>query len=106
MTKPTSVQTSVSSSLTEIRESDQEIRAFEEVFADDAVARAELLDADANHIVGNGGRDSRAGKEPLRGMTLGVKDIFDLSGRSPGNGNRAAFEKLPHVVPENDAPLI
>ena len=29
MTKPTSVQTSVSSSLTEIRQSDQEIRAFE-----------------------------------------------------------------------------
>jgi Asp-tRNA(Asn)/Glu-tRNA(Gln) amidotransferase A subunit family amidase len=106
MTKPTSVQTSVSSSLAEIRQSDQEIRAFEEVFADDAVARAELFDADANHLVSNGGRDSRAGKEPLRGMTLGVKDIFDLSGRTPGNGNRAACEKLPHVVPENDAPLI
>lgn len=39
-------------------------------------------------------------------MTLGVKDIFELSGRTPGNGNRAAFEMLPREVPENDAPLI
>lgn len=95
MTKPSSVRTSVCSSLAEIHQSDPVIQAFEEVFADDAMARAELFDADAN-----------SGKEPLRGMTLGVKDIFELSGRTPGNGNRAAFEMLPHEVPENDAPLI
>jgi Asp-tRNA(Asn)/Glu-tRNA(Gln) amidotransferase A subunit family amidase len=106
MTKPTSVRTWVSSSLAEIRQSDQEIQAFEEVFDDDAIARAELFDADANHTASNGGRDFRAGKQPLRGMTLGVKDIFELSGRTPGNGNRAAFKTLPREVPENDAPLI
>lgn len=106
MTKPTSVRTWVSSLLAEIRLSDQEIQAFEEVFTDDAIARAELFDADANHTASNGGTDSREGKQPLRGMTLGVKDIFELSGRTPGNGNRAAFKMLPREVPENDAPLI
>ncbi|BBX41558.1 amidase [Mycobacterium simiae] len=96
MTSPTSVRTSVSSSLAKIRQSDNTIQAFEEVFADDATAQAELLD----------GGDPAAATQPLRGMTLGVKDIFELSGRRPGNGNRAAFELLVREVPEDDAALV
>lgn len=96
MTSPTSVRTSVSSSLAKIRQSDNSIQAFEEVFADDAVARAELLD----------GGDPASGTEPLRGMTLGAKDIFELSGRSPGNGNRTVFGMLSRDMPEDDAALI
>ncbi|MEE6178325.1 amidase [Mycobacterium sp. 050134] len=92
----TSIRTSVSASLAQIRESDEHIQAFEEVFADDARARAELLDETA----------SGAGDEPLRGMTVGVKDIFVLSGRAPGNGNRAVFDMLPRDAPEDDAALI
>lgn len=96
MTSPTSVRTSVSSSLAKIRQSDNDIQAFEEVFADDALAQAELLD----------GRDPGAGTKPLLGMTLGVKDIFERSGRNPGNGNPAVFARLPREVPQDDAALI
>ncbi|MDX2101827.1 MAG: amidase [Alphaproteobacteria bacterium] len=58
---------------------DGHLRAFVEVFAEAALARAEQLDrtAAATGLVG-----------PLHGVPIAVKDLADLAGRSAGFGSR------------------
>ncbi|WP_448614060.1 amidase [Modestobacter sp. URMC 112] len=104
----TDARSVVAADLARIAELDPVVMAFEEVFGDQATAAAEALDAgtvDAAEV-GTGRAGARAGGGPLHGVTVGIKDIFELAGRAPGNGNRAVFEMLDRPTPEADAPLV
>ena len=94
----TDARSLVAADLARIAELDPVVLAFEEVFRDQATAAAEALDA--------GCSSPHAGDGPLHGLTVGIKDIFELAGRAPGNGHRAVFEMLDRATPEADAPLV
>ena len=101
----TDVRSAVAGDLARIAEVDPVVLAFEEVFAEAARAAATALDAGT---VAPAGRGPGSGPErgPLHGLTVGLKDIFELAGRAPGNGNRTAFDLLRRAVPEADAPVV
>lgn len=98
----------VAADLARIARLDPVVMAFEEVFAADATAAAAALDGPAGRA-GNSdtGRESPgSGQGRLRGLTLGIKDIFEFAGRAPGNGNRPLFDMLHRSTPETDASLV
>ena len=98
----------VTAALARIAEVDPVVMAFEEVFAEAALDAARLIDDGAVDpaAAGPGRPGSGAGRGALAGLTIGVKDIFELAGRAPGNGNRPAFDLLPRATPDADAPLV
>jgi Asp-tRNA(Asn)/Glu-tRNA(Gln) amidotransferase A subunit family amidase len=98
----------VAADLARITELDPVVTAFEEVFTEPAMAASRGLDAGSVDTEDAGtGRPSRgAGRGPLHGFTVGIKDIFELAGRAPGNGNRAAFDMVHRATPEVDAPVV
>lgn len=85
-----SVLDAVEASIKAIKERDPEIRAWESLFEDEALRAAERLDRDP-------------GRFPLQGLVVGVKDIFGMAGRAPGNGS-TSVPKGP--APAADATLI
>lgn len=101
----TDVRSAVATDLARIAEADPVVMAFEEVFAEEALAASTVLDA-GNADGDLGRRGSGAGRGPLHGLTVGLKDIFELAGRAPGNGNRPAFDLLPRATPDADAPVV
>lgn len=103
----TDVRSRVAADLARIAELDPVVMAFEEVFPEQAAAAATALDgADAPAEASDARRASPGGRGRLHGLTVGVKDIFDLAGRAPGNGNRPVFDLLGRATPAADAPLV
>ena len=102
------VRSLVADDLARIAELDPVVRAFEEIFAERASTAAEALDgADApTEDQGTGRASPGRGHGPLHGLTVGIKDIFELARRAPGNGNRAVFDLVHRATPEADAPLV
>jgi Asp-tRNA(Asn)/Glu-tRNA(Gln) amidotransferase A subunit family amidase len=98
----------VAADLARITELDPVVTAFEEVFTEAAMPASRGLDAGSVDTEDAGtGRPSRgAGRGPLHGFTVGIKDIFELAGRAPGNGNRAAFDMVHRATPQVDAPVV
>ena len=101
----TDVRSTVAGDLDRIAEVDPVVMAFEELFAEKAMTAATALDAGMAR--GEPGRAAPdAGRGPLHGFTVGLKDIYELAGRAPGNGNRPAFDLLPRAIPDTDAPVV
>ena len=98
------VRDEVAGGLARIAELDPVVRAFEEVFGEQASAAAAALDG-ADALAEDSGR-RRPGSGALHGLTVGIKDIFELAGRAPGNGNRPVFDLLYRATPDADAPLV
>ncbi|MCL6515497.1 amidase [Alicyclobacillus sp.] len=84
-----SVRSQVERSLAAIERLDGTVLAWEAVFAEDALRRAEELDRDDT-------------PRPLKGLVVGLKDVFDLAGRAPTNGT--TFR--PGRIPKADAALV
>jgi Asp-tRNA(Asn)/Glu-tRNA(Gln) amidotransferase A subunit family amidase len=84
-----SVREKVENCLEAIKKLENQLNAWERVFEDTALHQADLLDRDSKPL-------------PLKGLIVGLKDIFDLAGRFPGNG--AAVEPL--KIPASDAAIV
>jgi Asp-tRNA(Asn)/Glu-tRNA(Gln) amidotransferase A subunit family amidase len=68
---------------------DDKVHAWETIFHNAARAQADLL-------------DSGAKSGPLKGLVIGLKDIFEITGRPSGNGAKTK----PARIPEADATLV
>jgi Asp-tRNA(Asn)/Glu-tRNA(Gln) amidotransferase A subunit family amidase len=84
-----SVRENVEACIQAISSQDHQLHAWETVFEDKARTQADLLDSGA-----------RFG--PLKGLVIGLKDIFEIAGRPPRNGAKLK----PVRIPEKDATLI
>lgn len=84
-----SVRENVEACLAAIASMDHQLHAWETVFEDSARVKADLLD-----------RGTKSG--PLKGLIIGLKDIFEIAGRPPGNGANVK----PVKIPEADATLV
>jgi Asp-tRNA(Asn)/Glu-tRNA(Gln) amidotransferase A subunit family amidase len=84
-----SVKSEVERCLAVIRQLDDKVMAWETVFAEEALERAEALDREDAPL-------------PLKGLIVGLKDVFDLAGRAPGNGATVK----PKRIPTRDAALV
>lgn len=72
-----------------IRKLDDKICAWEEIFEQSALKQAKEIDNDPN-------------SGDLKGMVIGIKDIFEYAGRAPGSGTQAS----PLRIPKKDALLV
>lgn len=105
---PMDVRSVVTADLARIAELDPVVMAFEEVFTEQAMAAAAALDAEPVASENGHPRGAATGARPgpLHGLTVGIKDIFELAGRAPGNGHPAVFDMVHRPVPADDAPLV
>ncbi|MDQ0219528.1 amidase [Peribacillus cavernae] len=84
-----SVRENVEACLQAIASQDHQLHAWEAVFEESARNQAAQLD--------NGAKNG-----PLKGLVIGLKDIFEMTGRPPGNGANVK----PIRIPETTATLV
>lgn len=72
--------TIVAACLRRIESENRRLHAFVKVFADNAMERARLLDAE---------RDAGRWRGPLHGLPVAVKDLIDIEGEETGFGSRS-----------------
>ncbi|MCL6597191.1 MAG: amidase [Alicyclobacillus macrosporangiidus] len=89
MDEKASVKRAVERCLAAIEQLDGHVLAWETVFAEEALRQAEALDREERPC-------------PLKGLVVGLKDVFDLAGRPPGNGAPVKSDR----VPKEDAALV
>lgn len=82
MLKGCTVRERVEQCLEQIERFEDQIFAWKEVFHESARQQADELDQDDRQL-------------PLKGLVVGIKDIFDLVGRPPGNGVEFTLGELP-----------
>jgi Asp-tRNAAsn/Glu-tRNAGln amidotransferase A subunit and related amidases len=87
----TSIRESVEACVNVIGRLDNEVHAWEEIFKDEAIEKADQLDNSNKQL-------------PLKGLIVGLKDIFNFVGRAPGNGCQPTVKPL--SIPKEEAAIV